>query len=222
MRKYFTINDTKIIFEKEFVKKTYILKTIPKKEVEKVSKFIYSYYKALNRAGVSMPKLISRQGLTFKYEFCGESLIEILKGKKLSKSFMENIVNQIEIILKNCKKNNLGLDPHIKNFTLSKEKVFYVDTFPPVSKQYIDLLTNYNLHISQEIRSHLKTWTPEKLRYHFLADVKKTKDLNKDFYKVAKESFVKSGSIRNFKLQKVNEIIKIEESNISLEGFTLS
>ena len=81
MRKYFTINDTKIIFEKEFVKKTYILKTIPKKEVEKVSKFIYSYYKALNRAGVSMPKLISRQGLTFKYEFCGESLIEILKGK---------------------------------------------------------------------------------------------------------------------------------------------
>ena len=199
-----------------------VTKTIPKKEVEKVSKFIYSYYKALNRAGVSMPKLISRQGLTFKYEFCGESLIEILKGKKLSKSFMENIVNQIEIILKNCKKNNLGLDPHIKNFTLSKEKVFYVDTFPPVSKQYIDLLTNYNLHISQEIRSHLKTWTPEKLRYHFLADVKKTKDLNKDFYKVAKESFVKSGSIRNFKLQKVNEIIKIEESNISLEGFTLS
>ena len=199
-----------------------VTKTIPKKEVEKVSKFIYSYYKALNRAGVSMPKLISRQGLTFKYEFCGESLIEILKGKKLSKSFMENIVNQIEIILKNCKKNNLGLDPHIKNFTLSKEKVFYVDTFPPVSKQYIDLLTKYNLHISQEIRSHLKTWTPEKLRYHFLADVKKTKDLNKDFYKVAKESFVKSGSIRNFKLQKVNEIIKIEESNISLEGFTLS
>ena len=105
---------------------------------------------------------------------------------------------------------------------MSKEKVFYVDTFPPVSKQYIDLLTKYNHNTSQEIKSHLRTWTPEKLRYHFLADVKKTKELNKDFYKIAKESFIKSRSIRNFKLQKVNEIIKIEESNIALKGFTLS
>ena len=132
---------------------------------------------------------------------------------------MENIVNQIEIILKNCKKNNLGLDPHIKNFTLSKEKVFYVDTFPPVSKKYIDLLTKYNPNLDKEIRSHLRTWNPEKLRYHFLADVKKTKELNQGFYKVAKENFIKNGSIRNFNLQKVNEIIKIEESNISLERF---
>ena len=169
-----------------------------------------------------MPKLISRKGLTFKYEFCGESLIEILKGKQLSRSFMENVVRQIEIILKNCKKNNLGLDPHIKNFTLSKEKVYYVDTFPPVSKKYIDLLTKYNLNLDKEIRSHLRTWNPEKLRYHFLADVKKTKELNKDFYKVAKENFIKNRSIRNFNLQKVNEIINIEESNIALKDFTLS
>lgn len=222
MKKYFTINDTKIIFKKEFVKKTYILKTIPKKEIEKVSKLIYSYYLELNKAGVSMPKLISRKGLTFKYEFCGESLIEILKSKQLSRSFMENVVRQIEIILKNCKKNNLGLDPHIKNFTLSKEKVFYVDTFPPVSKKYIDLLTKYNPNLDKEIRSHLRTWNPEKLRYHFLADVKKTKELNQDFYKVAKENFIKNGSIRNFNLQKVNEIINIEESNIALKDFTLS
>ena len=222
MKKYFTINDTKIIFKKEFVKKTYILKTIQKKETEKVSKLIYSYYLELNKAGVSMPKLISRKGLTFKYEFCGESLIEILKGKQLSRSFMENVVRQVEIILKNCKKNNLGLDPHIKNFTLSKEKVFYVDTFPPVSKKYIDLLTKYNPNLDKEIRSHLRTWNPEKLRYHFLADVKKTKELNQDFYKVAKENFIKNGSIRNFNLQKVNEIINIEESNIALKDFTLS
>ena len=183
---------------------------------------IYSYYLELNKAGVTMPKLISSKGLTFKYEFCGESLIEILKGKQLSRSFMENVVRQIEIILKNCKKNNLGLDPHIKNFTLSKEKVFYVDTFPPVSRKYIDLLTKYNPNLNKEIRSHLRTWKPEKLRYHFLADVKKTKELNKDFYKVAKENFIKNRSIRNFKLQKVNEIIAIEESNIALKGFTLS
>ena len=222
MKKYFTINDTQIIFKKEFVKKTYILKTIPKKEIEKVSKLIYSYYLELNKAGVTMPKLISSKGLTFKYEFCGESLIEILKGKQLSRSFMENVVKQIEIILKNCKKNNLGLDPHIKNFTLFKEKVFYVDTFPPVSRKYIDLLTKYNPNLNKEIRSHLRTWKPEKLRYHFLADVKKTKELNKDFYKVAKENFIKNRSIRNFKLQKVNEIIAIEESNIALKGFTLS
>ena len=222
MKKYFTINDTQIIFKKEFVKKTYILKTIPKKEIEKVSKLIYSYYLELNKAGVTMPKLISSKGLTFKYEFCGESLIEILKGKQLSRSFMENVVRQIEIILKNCKKNNLGLDPHIKNFTLSKEKVFYVDTFPPVSRKYIDLLTKYNPNLNKEIRSHLRTWKPEKLRYHFLADVKKTKELNKDFYKVAKENFIKNRSIRNFDLQKVNEIINIEESNIALKDFTLS
>ena len=222
MKKYFTINDTKIIFKKEFVKKTYILKTIPKKEIEKVSKLIYSYYLELNKAGVSMPKLISSKGLTFKYEFCGESLIEILKGKQLSRSFMENVVRQIEIILKNCKKNNLGLDPHIKNFTLSKEKVYYVDTFPPVSKKYIDLLTKCNPNLDKEIRSHLRTWNPEKLRYHFLADVRKTKELNKDFYKVAKENFIKNRSIRNFNLQKVNEIINIEESNIALKDFTLS
>ena len=97
-----------------------------------------------------------------------------------------------------------------------------MDTFPPVSKKYIDLLTKYNPNLDKEIRSHLRTWNPEKLRYHFLADVKKTKELNQDFYKVAKENFIKNGSIRNFNLQKVNEIINIEESNIALKDFTLS
>ena len=222
MEKYFTINDTIIKLENDSVKKTYILKSIPIEETGKVSNLILDYYLDLKNAGISIPKLISKKKLTFNFTYCGVSLLEFLKKKNLSFSFVEDLFNQIEIILKNCIKNKIGLDPHIKNFTLLNDKVFYVDTFPPVSKEYINLLTKHNLEYSKDIKSHLKNYKPEKLAYHFLADLKKTKEINIYFYKVAKNRLLKKGFIRNFDVKKVNEIIKIENSNALKKGFSLS
>ena len=63
---------------------------------------------------------------------------------------------------------------------------------------------------------------PEKLAYHFLADLKKTKELNKDFFKIAKKSLIQNRFIRRFDIQKVNEIIKIEKANLTKKEFSLS
>ena len=217
-----TVNDTHIKFKANYVEKTYILKKISPEKSSLVSRLICDYYKDLKNAGISIPKLLSKRGLIFNFEYCGSGLMEILKNKKLTNSYMKNLLNQIESILKNCRKNKVGLDPHIKNFTLLDDKVFYVDTFPPVSKEYINLLIRHNKEFKKEIKLHLKNYKPNKLFYHFLADLKKTKELNKNFYKIAKDNFIKKRYIRNFDMEKVNEIIKIEKSNISKTGFTLS
>ena len=222
MKNNFSINDTSIEFKKDCVKKTYILKKIPNKETKKVSKLILKYYFDLKKSKISIPKLLSSNGLTFNFENCGSSLMDILKKDNITFTHMENLLNQIEVILKKCRKNNIGLDPHIKNFICLDNKVFYVDTFPPVSKEYISLLTKYNFEYSREIRLHLKNYNPDKLAYHFLADLKKTKELNTNFYKIAKKSFIQKRFIRKFDLRKVNEIIKIEESNVKKKGFSLS
>jgi len=222
MKNYFTVNDTSIKFRKNYVKKTYILKKIPSNESNKVSKLIHKYYIHLKKSKISIPKLLSKDGLTFNFEYCGPSLMDILKEDNLSHSFMKDLHDQIEDILKKCRKYKIGLDPHIKNFTYIDNKVFYVDTFPPVSREYISLLTKYNSDFSKEIKLHLKNYMPEKLAYHFLADLKKTKELNKDFFKIAKKSLIQNRFIRRFDIQKVNEIIKIEKANLTKKEFSLS
>ena len=222
MNKYITFNDTSINFKGNKIIKKFLLKTIAKKHESKVSDYIFHYYRNLEKIGVKLPKLYHRDNLSFTFEFCGESLINILRDKKLDDQYIENILYQISKILETCVSNKVDLDPHIKNFTIKNNIVYYVDTFPPVIDDYIKLLTKYNVKNKKNIKKHLNTWKYNMLMYHFLADIKKTKSLNPKIYIKSKTLFLKKRFIRNFSLKKVNNIIEIENSNLKRKGFTLS
>ncbi len=222
MNKYITFNDTSIKVKKNIVIKKFLLKKIDYSETKKVSQLIYNYYKELENTGISLPKLISYKDLTFKFTYCGDSLIQILKKTNLDDKFLDDVIVQISKILQKCSSCKVSMDPHIKNFTIKNGIIYYVDTFPPVSKEYIQILTNYNKINKKHIVAHLNTWKPDKLRYHFLADIKKTSNLNPNLYEKSKKYFIDKGFIRNFSNKKVNSIIKIENNNLFRESFTLS
>ena len=222
MNKYITFNDTSIKFQGNKLVKIFILKTIPRKYKNIVSYYINRYHKTLNKIGVPVPRLYHRQNLKFTFEYCGDSLIEILKKKSLSDEYIYNVLDQIIRILLKCSSNKVDLDPHIKNFTIKDSTVYYVDTFPPMVKDYVELLVKYNSENKKNIQKHLSTWKYNRLMYHFLADIKKTKSLNKKIYYVSKKLILKKRLIRNFSSKKINDIIKIEGSNLKRDGFTLS
>ena len=222
MNKYITFNDTSIKFQGNKLVKIFILKTIPRKYKNIVSYYINRYHKTLNKIGVPVPTLYHRQNLKFTFESCGDSLIEILKNKSLNDEYIHNVLDQIVNILLKCSSNKVDLDPHIKNFTIKDNTVYYVDTFPPMIKNYVELLVKYNSENKMNIKKHLSTWKYNRLMYHFLADVKKTKSLNKKIYYESKKLILKKRLIRNFSDKKINDIIKIEGSNLKRNGFTLS
>lgn len=222
MKNFYSCNDTKIKFKQNTVEKTYILKAIDHKEKDLVSKLIKEYFEILKSTEINLPKLIKYKDLNFTYEFCGESLIDTLKNNNVSESYMENVIKQIGEMLSKCSSKKVGMDPHIKNFTIKKNKVFYVDTFPPVTKKYIALLVSYNIENKNNIKNHLDTWKPDRLMYHFLADIKKTEGLNKKFYYKCKKYFLENNYIKDFNFNEVKKIINIEEKNFNKKGFTLS
>tara|TARA_Y100000816_G_scaffold291379_1_gene282559 strand:- start:277 stop:945 length:669 start_codon:yes stop_codon:yes gene_type:complete len=222
MNKYITFNDTSIKFQGNKLIKKFKLKTIPENYKNRVSYYIYQYHIKLNKIGVPVPRLYHRQNLKFTFEYCGDSLIEILKNKSLSDKYIYIVLDQIISILLKCSSNKVDLDPHIKNFTIKDNTVYYVDTFPPMIKDYVELLVKYNSENKINIRKHLSTWKYNRLMYHFLADIKKTKSLNRKIYYESKKMFLKKRLIRNFSDKKINEIIKIEGSNLKRNGFTLS
>ena len=222
MKNFYSCNDTKIKFKQNTVEKTYILKAIDHKEKDLVSKLIKEYFEILKSTEINLPKLIKYKDLNFTYEFCGESLIDTLKKNNVSESYMENVIKQIGEMLSKCSSKKVGMDPHIKNFTIKKNKVFYVDTFPPVSEKYIALLVSYNIENKNNIKNHLDTWKPDRLMYHFLADIKKTEGLNKKFYYKCKKYFLENNYIKDFNFNEVKKIINIEEKNFNKKGFTLS
>ena len=222
MKNFYSCNDTKIKFKQNTVEKTYILKAIDHKEKDLVSKLIKEYFEILKSTEINLPKLIKYKDLNFTYEFCGESLIDALKKNNVSDSYMDNVIKQIGEMLSKCSSKKVGMDPHIKNFTIKKNKVFYVDTFPPVTKKYIALLVSYNIENKNNIKNHLDTWKPDRLMYHFLADIKKTEGLNKKFYYKCKKYFLENNYIKDFNFNEVKKIINIEEKNFNKKGFTLS
>ena len=139
MNKYITFNDTSIKFQGNKLIKKFKLKTIPEKYKNIVSYYIYQYHKKLNKIGVPVPALYHRKNLKFTFENCGDSLIEILKNKSLKDEFINDVLDQIVNILLKCSSNKVDLDPHIKNFTIKDDAVYYVDTFPPMIKDYVEL-----------------------------------------------------------------------------------
>lgn len=223
MQKYISFNKTKIVFNKKTILKKFILKTIPLNEAKKINQFVRKYHATLYKNSLNIPKLISHNNkLEFKFEYCGHSLVTILKKKKLTKKNMSSILKQITDFLKMCETKKIGIDPHFKNFTILNQKIYFVDVYPPVTKNFTKLLIKYNPSIKKQINDHLSNYAYNKVKHHFLADLKKTKNINKKFYEYSKKYFVKNKILKKINYKLINKIIKIEDTNLNNRTFTLT
>lgn len=223
MVKFISYNKTKVkLNKKRQIKKVYKINTIPAKYHKSINNEILKYYTKLSKCE-NIPKLIkNKKNLEFYFEYCGTSLFDILQKKSLTKVRMEKILYGVAQILNFCEKNKIDIDAHFKNFTFLNNKIYFVDIFPPLTKKYLRLLTYYNKEIKNNIIQHLCTWNYKFIKEHFIADLKKSKFINRNFYFFAKKYFIKNRVIKKFSYKKINRIIKIEESNLRKNEFTLS
>ena len=135
---------------------------------------------------------------------------------------MNHLLNEISNILNICENTKIGIDPHFKNFTILKNKIYFVDFYPPVTRSFTSLLIKYNPKIKKQISLHLECYAYDKIKHHFLADLKKSKNINKKFYSFAKNFFIKKKILNKINYNLINNIIKIENNNLNNKDFTLT
>ena len=222
--KYISYNKTSVkLNSKKHILKKYIIKTIPKKNYKLINDCIVNYHNNLFRNCTGIPKLISnRKNLEFKFEYCGESLSKILQKKMIKEKEMKIILKGVTRILNLCEKKKIDIDPHFKNFTVKNNNVFFVDLYPPMNKKFINVLLKYNKKVKEKIEKHLKTWSYKNIKHHFLADLKKSKYINRNFYYYSKKYFIENNIVKKIDYKLINNIILIEEKNLKNKNFTLS
>lgn len=221
---YISYNKTSVkLNNRKYIIKKYILKTIPKKKYKLINNYIADYHRLLFKNCIGIPKLISNnKTLEFKFEYCGNSCSQILQKKNISTKQMNLILSGIIKILNDCEKKKIEIDPHFKNFTIKNGKVYFVDLYPPMKNKFIKVLVDNNKVIKNEILKHLKTYKYKFIKHHFLADLKKSKYINRSFYFYSKKFFLENKVINKIDYELINNIIKIEEKNLNNKNFTLS
>ena len=223
MNNYISFNKTKIKLKKKIIEKELTLRTLPYSNASKINKNIRDYHSILSKNCKNIPKLISHNNkLKFKFEYCGVSLHKVLQKKNITEKKLNFILEGITNILSNCEKKKIGIDPHFKNFTILKNKIYFVDFYPPVTKNFTNLLIKYNPKIKKQIRMHLACYSYNKIKHHFLADLKKSKKIYKKFYFLSKKFFIKKKVLNKIDYKLINHIIKIENTNLNNQNFTLT
>ena len=91
-----------------------------------------------------------------------------------------------------------------------------------MTNEYRRLLIQNNPNIKNLISKHLDTYKYNLIKHHFLADLKKTKKINKDFYFYSKKFFIVKGILNKINYKLIKKIIKIENKNLKSNDFTLS
>lgn len=221
---YISYNKTSVkLNNRKHIFKKYKIKTIPKNKHKLINDCILSYHKNLYKNCFGIPKLIANnKNLEFKFEYCGKSCSEILQKKEINVNEMKFILNGVVKILNCCVKKKIDIDPHFKNFTIKNKKVFFVDLYPPMNKKFKNILINSNKKIKNEISNHLKTYGYKYIKHHFLADLKKSKYINRKFYFYSKKFFLENKVISKINYKLIDSIINIEEKNLKNKKFTLS
>ena len=135
---------------------------------------------------------------------------------------MNKILFGITKILNSCVAKRIDIDPHFKNFTIKNRNVYFVDLYPPMNKKFIKILLKSNKKIKKQIKDHLNNYNYKKIKHHFLADLKKTKNINRQFYFYSKKYFLEKKILKKIDYKLINKIIKIEERNLNDKRFTLS
>jgi len=211
--------------------KEVVLTSLDKKEINNVKELIIDYTNKLIDSGIPLPKIrdcyIKEGRLFFVCDYKGENLLQKYQNKDVISFFNQNktyFLEIIKIILK-AKKNNLFLDPHIKNFVINGGRLYYVDFSPPYCKEYNELVLNSlsGPHILLA-KKNLEAFKPDNLGYHLFADLLKE---DKSFELIAEKIYcllfknkVITNSFESF-LIKAKEIKMIETERLKKRIFLI-
>ena len=171
MENKFSAIKTNITYINGKVIKEYRLRTISPQYKDVISKFIFEYYNSIVLRGIPVPKLLEYNKLKFVSIYHGKNIVELAENNieeyyNSNKTFFNDIIRIVKI----AKDYNLYFDPHIKNFTVYENKVWYVDIFPPYSEKYLEILLKSNPGQKEKIVENINIFSPKMLPYHFLAD----------------------------------------------------
>ncbi len=209
MEKRSTLLSTKIEVNDGKITKEYALKTIKPEYKEQVSKLILKYYEKLKENNIPVPNLIESNGLSFTSDYKGENIIDSTNDIEEFYNFNEKIFDSIFDIIKLAIEKNICIDPHIKNFTIDNEEVYYVDVFPPHGEEYWKILLDSNEGREYEVSETLDLFKPNMLAHHFLADFHGTFNNMKLVEKLAKK-MVEKNLIKSFDINTFNKILMLE------------
>ena len=189
-----------------------------------INDFLLEYINDIKSTSINFPKIQ-------KYEILSDTIIYYCtyKGNNLLQKFsyddiivgkVDVYLNEVFDIINISQSNNILIDPHLKNFTLSKNKIYYVDFCPPLINKYI----NHRIDIESEyvniIRDNFNYFKPENLFYHFcgdLIDAFRGKNMEPIFNKIYKllclRNFINKEKFDLF-IEKSIRIRKLEDERI--------
>lgn len=170
------------VFEKDGTR--YILKdmkpTAFSGECKKVHDLILEYVSKVRQAEIPMPEIeyshLEDNAIKCICKYVGRNLVQEFGSNDLI-DLVKKHHDVLEEVVKNIKKAqeaNLFIDPHIKNFTIDNNKLYYVDFSPPYSEAYNRMRLEYALESERDIvRENLDAFSPCQLGYHFAGDLLK-------------------------------------------------
>ena len=210
MENKFSAIKTNIIYSNGKVIKEYRLRTINPRYKDIISNFIFEYYASLISNGIPVPKLLDHEKLKFVSVYHGKNIVELAEDDieeyyNSNKNFFMDIIK----IVKTAKDKNLYFDPHIKNFTIFNNRVWYVDVFPPYSKKYLEILLKSNPSQKEKLIENHNIFSPEMLPYHFLADFLATFNNEKITNYLAKD-MMRIGMFNQLNMGIVMDVMEID------------
>jgi len=214
-----------------YITKEINLIVFDKSMCKNIQRMILRYISSIKKAGIPVPEVkeysIKEGKLFFVFEYKGINIIQMIGNKKPDEFFEKHAVIFSEIIniIKKAQEADLFLDPHIKNFVIDKEKIYYVDFFPPYSPKYNKLVIEKSGEDKQEIvKENLSYFNPKELGCHFAADLLKLSldymSIMAELHKLLKKEGIVSSSYEEF-LKKADLIKKIEQERIKRNIFLI-
>ena len=218
MKNKFSAIKTNISFVDGRVIKEYGFKTINPIYKDTVNKFIIEYYHSLTSKGIPVPKLLEHGTLRFVSIYHGKNFVE-LAGDSIKDYYNSNkgFFKDVLKILKIAKDNHIYFDPHIKNFTVFNNKVWYVDIFPPYGEKYLEILLKSNPSQKEKIIENHDIFSPKMLPYHFLADFLATFE-DEEVTKSLAEEMVKMKFFDKIDMKIVRKVMEIDRLRKSPEN----
>jgi len=190
-------------------------------------KHLYEYFDVyINQiiaAGINLPEIKSYQlfddHIKFFCKFAGSNILEVFQLKELIEGTGKNYLKMVVKELKKAVDSKINLDPHIKNFVIGEEGLFYVDFSPPYTKEYIKMRLERSASSEFEIiRKNFDYFKPENLMHHFLGDFFNidqniSRELLEGIYAIINEICPQDQNFTKF-IQKSKKIRALEDERI--------
>lgn len=184
---------------------------------------ILEYLAAVEKAAVEMPAMVehyvSGDTLSFTCRYHGKNFLQIAKNPKELVGKLLPHTKKVISILRKFQRAGVCMDPHIKNFVIDEDEVYYVDFSPPYSPEYNKVVLNATPSEHKEIvQKNLDCFNPDMLGFHFAGDLLKESDeylvIMPEIYNLLIDEKVIDVSYEEF-LRKANEVKQIELDRVA-------